>query len=246
MKHNKQAFTLIELLVVVLIIGILASVALPGYQRAVNKSRYAGLKPVTRAIAEAEEAFFMTNGTYDDSADLSNLDIQKPDGTKVSIEFSPTVGHDYVRASYAGLNNRYTQYLKKSSNFAGNIYCEADANDINAQKLCMADGGTDASITRGGYKWYLLQGTSTGEFAYQFTGTTDNLPPKYHFSDGDNELYVTPGGCGMDNFLVGPSQNGGRCYSPDYNPNNPTLTGSVQDLCSTYPFIGGNVPGLEC
>jgi len=75
---SQQGFTLIELLVVVLIIGILASVALPQYTKAVWKSRAAELRSVTRALATAQEAYFLANGTYPKSFDELDLDINLP------------------------------------------------------------------------------------------------------------------------------------------------------------------------
>ena len=71
--NNKQAFTLIELLVVVLIIGILAAVAVPQYQKAVYKSRYAALKNITQAIADAQQVYYLANGTY--ATDFDELSI---------------------------------------------------------------------------------------------------------------------------------------------------------------------------
>ena len=69
-------FTLIELLVVVLIIGILASVALPQYNKAVAKTRAAEVWTLTKSFYDAQKIYYMANGQYTD--DLTNLDIELP------------------------------------------------------------------------------------------------------------------------------------------------------------------------
>jgi len=73
MCRAKKGFTLIELLVVVLIIGILSAVALPKYQQAVIKSRMAQVMPYLRAVKDAEEAYYLANGTYTEQ--YNDLDL---------------------------------------------------------------------------------------------------------------------------------------------------------------------------
>ena len=75
-ESNKTGFTLIELLVVVLIIGILASVALPQYTKAVAKARIAQVLSMLQTIQEAEERFYMANGYYTTDKSLLDIDFQ--------------------------------------------------------------------------------------------------------------------------------------------------------------------------
>ena len=87
MTPNCMGFTLIELLVVVLIIGILAAVALPQYQKAVEKSRAATIFPLLKAIGDAQENYYLANGTYATSFDDLSVDIPLT-GTE---KFSPAL-----------------------------------------------------------------------------------------------------------------------------------------------------------
>ena len=71
-----RGFTLIELLVVVLIIGILAGVALPQYQKAVAKARYTQMIAAGKSLKDAMELYYMGNGDY--PFFWSDLDITYP------------------------------------------------------------------------------------------------------------------------------------------------------------------------
>lgn len=76
LRKGMAGFTLIELLVVVLIIGILASVAMPQYNKAVEKSRATQALAILKSLYAAQETYYMANGSYATSFD--ELDISVP------------------------------------------------------------------------------------------------------------------------------------------------------------------------
>lgn len=90
-----KGFTLIELLIVVVIVGILTSIALPQYRKAVEKSRAAEAMTIGKTIIESQNRFLTAYPSQTPSR-KGDLDVILSDGTWTSNSVFTTKNFTYT------------------------------------------------------------------------------------------------------------------------------------------------------
>ena len=146
----KKGFTLIELLVVVLIIGILSAVALPQYQKSVEKARISQLYVLLSAIDKAQSVHFMENGSY--AENFVDLGVQLPFDDTDKLYFN---GGDYLWkkwASYKGLMGcrKYQNgYYCMQVEFANHRIACMEQTNKKLNGLCASFGFTKKYLSGG-------------------------------------------------------------------------------------------------
>ncbi len=158
---NRMGFTLIELLVVVLIIGILAAVAVPQYQKTVGKARVMQAVTSLKALADAQEIYLLSNAEM--ASDLSELDVEVTN-TK---EYTFICNQEHFIGSCAAIPqipglpllefvpSSVDRYKSKHWCQVFDITTMTTEEKTKALEICKTLGPQDESITHDSY--YLIQ-----------------------------------------------------------------------------------------
>ncbi len=134
-ERKINGFTLIELLMVVLIIGILAAIALPHYERAVQKTRFMQIVSAAKNIYDAQIRYYMANGSYADSFFDLDIEMQGTSVTDTYVRWENLHCHLVgERLDCGGGNIAFTYTIFYSS---GSTWCCASSTDnYAADWLC--------------------------------------------------------------------------------------------------------------
>lgn len=140
-RRRQAGFTLVELAIVVVIVGILATIAYPGYQQQLMKSRRADAKNALMSAANRQEQYILDHGSY------------VTDMKKLGYAASPAVSEDghYSIAAAAGACGAINRCYKLT---ATPVAGKPQASDSRCTTLVLeSTGARSATGTLGNACW---------------------------------------------------------------------------------------------
>ena len=152
-------FTLIELLVVVLIIGILAAVAVPQYEKVVEKTRAMEAVGLVRSVRQAQELYYMQNLRYASSLDALTLSFPRSLAKNFNWDSPDQLKNGRFAISRSA--EKYFYVIVASGDFRGihlpgKIYCAAPPSNQKAVEICNEIGSSEED-SDGSWRRFVIQ-----------------------------------------------------------------------------------------
>ena len=130
-----------------MIIGILAAIAVPQYQKAVLKARASEALVQGKALLAAEKAYVLGNGVM--SMDLDALDVTLPENFRWTCRDGYCI---YSRLSSYGLAYEINNYFGRSRPA---LWCIAGSGKAQEKQICASQGELHHTSDFG-FEYYLI------------------------------------------------------------------------------------------
>lgn len=131
-----------------MIIGILAAIAVPQYQKAVLKARASEALVQGKALLAAEKAYVLGNGVM--SMDLDALDVTLPENFRWTCRDGYCI---YSRLSSYGLAYEINNYFGRSR---PSLWCIAGSGKAQEKQICASQGEFHYTNTSNNHDYYLI------------------------------------------------------------------------------------------
>ena len=184
----KKGFTMIELIFVIVILGILASVAIPRLAATREDAELSAAVANLRTLVNDVSAYYTVKGTFDNVKwnEITNVPTDKPEGKVAENNSLKVGGQNCIDFLIAGKNTNSTVnstaqthivIAKKTSNPAPSAVCK-QVQDSEPLKAYFNSTVTGVTPNSPGSRGYIAIGSSTSIYETGTTTPTAATPKK--------------------------------------------------------------------